>query len=55
MTSGTEQCKCPNCNNKDNIVKAFEKLGVYLPQKDAEWELPSRAGFYNYGDHYVVN
>ena len=31
MTSGTKDFKCPNCNNKDNIVKTFKKLGVYLP------------------------
>ena len=54
MTSGTEHFKCPNCNNKDNIVKTFKKLGVYLPLNDAEWKLSSSAGFYNYGDHHVV-
>ena len=44
-TYGTEHFKCPNCTNKDNIVKTIKKLGVYLPQKDVEWELNSSAGF----------
>ena len=51
---GIKHFKCLNCNNKDNIVKAFKKLGVYLRQKDAEWGLHFSVGFYNFGDHYGV-
>ena len=55
-------CKAPLCpvapnnlNVQTATTRIFKKLGVYLPQKDTEWELPSSAGFYNYGDRYVVS
>eukprot|EP00092_Neocalanus_flemingeri_P011468 GFUD01012360.1.p1 GENE.GFUD01012360.1~~GFUD01012360.1.p1 ORF type:complete len:1412 (-),score=414.50 GFUD01012360.1:12-4247(-) len=53
MSSGTQHFKCPNCNNKDDILKDFKKLGIYIPYKDAEWELPAQSSFYNFQDMYV--
>ena len=54
FTSGSEHFKCPNCNNKDAILREFMKMGVYFPHKDAEWELPQNSNFYNFQDHYVT-
>ena len=54
MTSGTQHFKCPNCNNKEAIAREFKKLGIYLPQKDAEWELPSYSSFYNFQEMYLT-
>ncbi|ODN02574.1 G2/M phase-specific E3 ubiquitin-protein ligase [Orchesella cincta] len=31
--------KCPLCNDKDIFSKAMRKAGVYLPDRDATWEL----------------
>ena len=53
MTSGTQHFKCPNCNNHESITKEFKKAGVYIPYKDAEWELPAQSSFYNFQDMYV--
>jgi len=53
MTSGTQHFKCPNCNNHELITKEFKKAGVYIPYKDAEWELPAQSSFYNFQDMYV--
>ena len=35
-------------------MKEFKKLGIYVPQKDAEWELPTSSDFYNFKDMYVI-
>ncbi|XP_074602909.1 E3 ubiquitin-protein ligase PHF7-like [Brevipalpus obovatus] len=41
--------KCPLCNNKDDFVQEMLQFGIYLPEKDASWELEDQA----YGDLYV--
>ena len=53
MSSGTQHFKCPNCNNQAEISKEFSKMGIYLPYKDAEWELPDQSDFYNFQDMYI--
>jgi len=30
--------KCPLCNNKDDFVEEMKQFGIYVPEKDAEWE-----------------
>lgn len=32
--------KCPLCNNKDEIfITSIKRLGIFVPEKDADWEL----------------
>ena len=48
MSSGSEHFKCAACNNKQQIVKEFLRMGIYFPHKDADWEQPDNSEFYNY-------
>ena len=52
VISGKEHFKCSNCNDKTKIMKELERMGVYLPVKDADWEDNLYSGFYNYQDMY---
>ena len=52
VISGKEHFKCSNCNDKARIIKELERMGVYLPVKDADWEDNIYSGFYNYQDMY---
>ena len=55
MSSGSEHFKCAACNNKQQIVKEFLRMGIYFPHKDADWEQPDNSEFYNYqgqGSYY---
>jgi len=36
--------KCPLCNNKDDFVEEMKQFGIYVPEKDAEWERPGNDG-----------
>ena len=51
MSSGSEHFKCAACNNKQQIVKEFLRMGIYFPHKDADWEQPDNSEFYNYQGH----
>ncbi|XP_055614679.1 pineapple eye protein-like isoform X2 [Uranotaenia lowii] len=35
--------KCPLCNNKDDFSRAMSLRGVFIPEKDAAWELEPNA------------
>uniref|UniRef100_A0A6A7FRD7 G2/M phase-specific E3 ubiquitin-protein ligase n=1 Tax=Hirondellea gigas TaxID=1518452 RepID=A0A6A7FRD7_9CRUS len=35
--------KCPLCNNKDKFIAAMQEFGIYVPEKDASWELEPNA------------
>lgn len=35
--------KCPLCNNKDDFSQLIRQRGVYIPEKDASWELEPNA------------
>ncbi|XP_055639930.1 dentin sialophosphoprotein-like [Toxorhynchites rutilus septentrionalis] len=35
--------KCPLCNSKDEFSRAMQLMGVYVPEKDAAWELEPNA------------
>ncbi|XP_058452843.1 uncharacterized protein LOC131431254 isoform X2 [Malaya genurostris] len=35
--------KCPLCNNKDDFGRAMQLRGVFIPEKDAAWELEPNA------------
>ncbi|XP_023232376.1 uncharacterized protein LOC111632231 [Centruroides sculpturatus] len=35
--------KCPLCNNVDLFVEAMKKQGIYIPSRDASWELEENA------------
>lgn len=35
--------KCPLCNNKDDFGQLIRQRGVYIPEKDASWELEPNA------------
>ena len=34
--------KCPLCNNKDDFIEEMKRFGIYVPEKDADWEKPDR-------------
>ncbi|CAG7824643.1 unnamed protein product [Allacma fusca] len=38
-TSGSYFFSCPHCKNGDTFVEAMKKSGVYVPERDAQWEL----------------
>ena len=45
---GRAHFKCPLCSDKKAFVNEAVNFGVYLPEKDAEWEKPELEGFYNF-------
>ena len=51
-SSGEQHFKCAACNDAKKMSKMAREVGVYLPHKDADWELPEHASFYNFADHY---
>ena len=36
--AGTHFFKCPLCNNKDDFTQEMLEFGVYIPDRDANWE-----------------
>lgn len=39
LTSGSHHFKCPLCSNREVCMKKLEKAGIYIPIRDALWEL----------------
>ena len=37
-SAGTHFFKCPLCNNKDQFTEEMLQFGVYVPDRDANWE-----------------
>lgn len=35
--------KCPLCNNKEDFTRSMQQRGVFVPEKDAAWELEPNA------------
>jgi len=52
LSSGSQCFKCPNCNNSNTFLDGMRHQGIYVPDKDAEWEQEENSNFYNYGDLY---
>ena len=52
LASGSECFKCPHCNNSDKFLAGMRLGGIYVPDKDADWEGEENSVFYNYGDLY---
>jgi len=42
LSFGAPHFKCPLCANQDQFSKEMQEFGIYLPQKDASWELEGR-------------
>jgi len=40
-TAGCHFFKCPLCNNREQFCKEMLQFGIYLPDKDADWETGS--------------
>ncbi|KAA0711219.1 G2/M phase-specific E3 ubiquitin-protein ligase [Triplophysa tibetana] len=36
-------CKCTLCNNKDQFQQEMIRMGIYIPERDASWELEENA------------
>eukprot|EP00092_Neocalanus_flemingeri_P021414 GFUD01023217.1.p1 GENE.GFUD01023217.1~~GFUD01023217.1.p1 ORF type:complete len:1228 (+),score=363.43 GFUD01023217.1:109-3792(+) len=52
LASGSLCFKCPHCNNSEQFLAGMRLAGVYVPDKDADWEGEENSAFYNYGDLY---
>ncbi|XP_026472743.1 PHD finger protein 7-like isoform X1 [Ctenocephalides felis] len=46
FSAGESHFKCPLCNDKNVFVEEMRRIGVYVPKKDASWELEPEA-FYD--------
>jgi len=38
LNHGEHHFKCPLCNNMEDFSTEMQRLGIYLPQRDASWE-----------------
>ena len=38
LNHGDHHFKCPLCNNLQEFSSEMQRLGIYLPQRDAAWE-----------------
>ena len=45
---GRSHFKCPMCNDKDKFLEECLNNGLYVPEKDADWERPEEENFYQY-------
>ena len=44
LNHGEHHFKCPLCNNLQEFSSEMQRLGIYLPQRDASWMLPEQGG-----------
>ncbi|XP_066468208.1 G2/M phase-specific E3 ubiquitin-protein ligase [Tiliqua scincoides] len=43
LSAGVFFFRCPVCNNKDKFQNEMLRMGIYIPEKDASWELEENA------------
>ncbi|NXQ79621.1 G2E3 ligase, partial [Nyctibius grandis] len=43
LSAGIFFFRCTVCNNKDKFQKEMLRMGIYIPEKDASWELEENA------------
>ena len=48
LSYGKSHLNCPNCREKNKFCEEALNQGVYIPEKDAEWENPNQEEFYNF-------
>ena len=48
LSYGKSHLNCPNCREKNKFCEEALNQGVYIPEKDAEWENPTQESFYNF-------
>ena len=48
LTYGRHHLKCPLCSDKESFILEAERIGVYVPFKDADWEIPENEEFYQH-------
>ena len=48
LSNGRHHFKCPWCRNQEEFTKESENIGIYIQEKDANWELEENEGFYNF-------
>ena len=41
--AGSHHAKCPLCNSREAFQQEMLRCGIYIPDKDAEWELEEGA------------
>jgi len=46
QAAGSHFFKCPYCNDKDIFSEHMKLSGVYVPERDAAWELEPNAFSY---------
>ncbi|KAL3314405.1 PHD finger protein 11 [Cichlidogyrus casuarinus] len=39
ISAGLHHVKCPMCSNIDSFIKRLIEVGIWIPDKDASWEL----------------
>ena len=52
VSYGRHHFKCPMCQDtsKQAFTQEAEKIGVYIPVKDADWEKPENEDFYHHSE-----
>jgi len=48
LQAGKAALKCPACNDKETFNTEMERCGVYIPNADAQWEMPENSNFYQF-------
>ncbi len=48
ISCGRAHFKCPLCSDKTKFFNEAINFGVYVPEKDADWEDPELEDFYNF-------
>ncbi|XP_048341425.1 G2/M phase-specific E3 ubiquitin-protein ligase [Sphaerodactylus townsendi] len=43
LSAGVFFLRCPVCNNKEKFQNEMLRMGIYIPEKDASWELEENA------------
>ena len=50
LSCGRAHFKCPHCQNRKRFLEAALEAGIYVQEKDAEWEKPEMDDFYGFAD-----
>jgi hypothetical protein len=48
LTYGRSHYQCPQCKDKSSFTTFSLRSSIYIPLKDAEWEMEEHSGFYQF-------
>ena len=54
LANGRRHYQCPQCKNKSLFERFSIKSGIYLPHRDALWEMNEFSDFYGFHGEFKI-